>query len=94
MSSSQTPVHLPVALGQLTCSLHDAGFPLASHPELHANHMHCCQKARHVATKLLNLGTVIGHLHIILLALCRCRSRMQISALYKVVVPAGSSHRR
>lgn len=36
MSSSQTPVHLPVALGQLTCSLHDAGSPLASHPELHA----------------------------------------------------------
>ncbi len=36
MSSSQTPVHLPVAIGPATGSPHDAGSLCASQPELHA----------------------------------------------------------
>ena len=35
MSSSQTPVHFPVAFGPGLRSLHDAGSPCATEPELH-----------------------------------------------------------
>ena len=37
VSSSQTPVRTPAALGPSTSSLHDAGFPLGCLPELHSH---------------------------------------------------------